>query len=182
MLWFTKQRNKKARNTLICLWGENFRFSDQIQGKFQPFPACFGRIGCRLIRTDMADTAQFLPNQPESKPIRHELSRVGTNRAESARIWKQKKKKTQTRHWCAGNRVGRGCSTLPAASVLSRGKGKIMKNKPLDRGSRRLRFVFKLHAQLRRTLWWWALVCGVVEVWAPVWGLWRWAFVWGSCG
>ena len=41
-----------------------------------------------------------------------------------------------------------------------------MKNKPLDRGSRRLRYVSKLHAQLRRPLWWKTSVCGVVEVWA----------------
>ena len=46
------------------------------------------------------------------------------------------------------------------------GKRKIMKNKPLNHGSRRHQYVSKLHAQLRRPLWRWALVCGVVEVWA----------------
>ena len=30
------------------------------------FPACFGRIGRRPIRPDMADTARFWPNQPDS--------------------------------------------------------------------------------------------------------------------
>ena len=57
-----------------------------------------------------------------------------------------------------------------------------MKNKPLDRGSRRLRFVSKLHAQLRRNLWQWAPVgdlCGGGggSAWRKRWEqrfVWRW--------
>ena len=77
-------------------------------GRFWHISACFGcidRIGRRLMRPDMADTARFWPNQPgfgrispiqrESKPIRRESSRIGANRAESAQI--REKKKSQTR-------------------------------------------------------------------------------------
>ena len=103
MFWFTKQRNKKARNTLICLWGENFGFSGQIQGRFRPFPACFGRISRRPIWPDFG---QISPVWRESKP--------------SQRKSEKKKKKTQTRHRRTGNHVGLKCGTLPAASMLSR--------------------------------------------------------------
>ena len=67
------------------------------------------------------------PIQRESKPIQRESSRIGTNRAESARIrQKKKKKKTQARSdkrvttSDAASRVGRSCGTFGAASVLSR--------------------------------------------------------------
>ena len=133
MLWFTKQRKKKARNTLICLWGENFGFSGQIQGIFRPFPACFGhigRIGRRSIRPNIADTTRFWPVQCKSKPIWHESSHYSANQAESVRIWGKKKKKNsdvaptrrqphQMPHPTWG-RVGRKCGTLLAAFVLSR--------------------------------------------------------------
>ena len=39
-----------------------------------------------------------------------------------------------------------------------------MKNKPLDRSSRQLQYVYKLHAQLRWPVWRCDSVCGVVEV------------------
>ena len=55
----------------------------------------------------LAESARFGANQ----------SRIGANRAESVRI--RKKKKAQTWHQREGNRVGLGCGTLPAASVLS---------------------------------------------------------------
>ena len=58
----------------------------------RPISACFGR---QLIRPDMA-------------------SRVGANPR------KKKKKKAQTQHWRAGNRVGLECDTLPAVYMLSR--------------------------------------------------------------
>ena len=72
------------------------------------FSAYFGRIGRWPIRPDMADTARFGPNQP----IRRESSRIGANRAASARIepsWREseKKKKNADAVRRAGNRVGR---------------------------------------------------------------------------
>ena len=60
------------------------------------------------------DFGRISPIRRESKPIRHESSRIGANRAESARIReKKKKKKTQTRFNVratasdAASRVGR---------------------------------------------------------------------------
>ena len=64
-------------------------------GLFRPFPTCFGHIGRRLVRLDMADTAQFWPNQPGSariKPYWRESSQVGTNPRK-----KKKKKKRRRR-------------------------------------------------------------------------------------
>ena len=92
-----KKRKKKA----------SFGFFGHIQGQFRPFSACFGRIGRRPIRPDMADTARFWPNQSGSTRIE----------ADSARI-RGKKNADAVRH--AGNRIGRGCGTFGAASVLSR--------------------------------------------------------------
>ena len=93
---------------------------------FDRFPACFGRIGGRYfpIWPIRPDFGRISPIRRESKPIRHESSRIGANRAESARI-REKKKKTQTRSdaWAtasdAASRVGRGCGTPGATSVLS---------------------------------------------------------------
>ena len=59
------------------------------------FKADFDHFGHRPIRTDMADTAQFWPNQPSS-------ARIGANRAKSVRI---REKKNYTPHRCVGNRV-----------------------------------------------------------------------------
>ena len=52
--------------------------------------------------------ARFWPNQPGSAQVE----------TESARI-REKKKKAHKRHRRVGNRVGLGCGTLPAVSVLS---------------------------------------------------------------
>ena len=100
---------------------ESFGFSGHIQGQFRPFPACFGRfpacfgrIGRQPIRPDFG---RISPVQRKSKPIQHESSRISANRAESARIQEKKKKNTDADRR-AGNRVGRGCGTSGAVSVL----------------------------------------------------------------
>ena len=59
-------------------------------GCFRRISACFGSRPIRL------DFGQISPVQRESKPIRHESSRIGANRAESTQI-REKKKKKQTR-------------------------------------------------------------------------------------
>ena len=103
------------------IWGQNFGCSDEFQGRFRPFSACFGRIGLisrRPTRLDMVDTARFWPNQPnllQIEPHRRELSRVGAH--------SKKKHRRGTDAWSttsdAMSRVGLGCGTLPVASVLS---------------------------------------------------------------
>ena len=73
----------------------SFGFSSHIQGRFRPFPACFGRIG----RPDMADKARFWPNQSGSTRIEADSARIKPHRRESSRVSAnpRKKKKTQTR-------------------------------------------------------------------------------------
>ena len=99
----------------------SFRFYSHTQGRFRPFPACFGLFpACfGLIRpisglfrpyrqyrppadtSDMADTARFWPNQPDSARIEADSARIEPHRRESSRVGsnprKKKKKKTQTR-------------------------------------------------------------------------------------
>ena len=69
-------------------------------GRFRPVPAVFRPISAVsaagrydpiwLIRPDFG---RISPIRRESKPIRHDSSRIGANRAESARIQEKKKKK-----------------------------------------------------------------------------------------
>ena len=126
----------------------SFGFSGHIQGRFRPFPACFGRfstcfghISRRPIRPNMADTARFWPNQPglarieadsariephrrESKSIRHESSRISANQAESARIEPSRrefeKKKKRRRGPTRGQPRRTQVPTSGATSMLSR--------------------------------------------------------------
>ena len=94
----------------------SFGFDSHIQGRFRPFPACsgrfsayFGRIGRRSIRPDMADTARFWPNQPDSARIEADSARIEPHRRESSRVGAnpRKKKKIADAVRRAGNRVGR---------------------------------------------------------------------------
>ena len=94
-------------------------------GRFRPVPAVFRPILAESAagRYDpiwpiRPDFGQISPVRCESKPIRHELSRIDTNRAKSAQI-REKKKKNADAVLRVGNRVGRGCGTSGAASVLS---------------------------------------------------------------
>ena len=94
----------------------SFGFYSHTQGRFRPFPACFGlfpacfgrfpacfghigSIGRRPIRPDMADTARFWPNQPDSTRIKADSTRIEPHRRESSRVGAnpRKKKKNQTR-------------------------------------------------------------------------------------
>ena len=111
MRWFTKQRKKKARNTLLCLGGENFGFSSQIQGRFRPVSAVsvVGRYD--PIWSIQPDFGRNSSVWRESKPIWHESSQVGMNP-------RKKKKKTQTWHRHTGNRVGR---RVPRRAALDAG-------------------------------------------------------------
>ena len=69
-------------------------------GLFWPFPACFGRIGHWSIRTDMADTARFWPNQPDSERIEADSTQIEPRQRESSRVGpnlRKKKKKKKLR-------------------------------------------------------------------------------------
>ena len=103
----------------------SFGFDSHIQGRFRPFPACSGRFsayfGRRPIRPDMADTARFWPNQPDSAQIEADSARIEPHRRESSRVGANpRKKKIADAVRRAGNRGGRGCGTSGAVSVLSR--------------------------------------------------------------
>ena len=80
-------------------------------GLFRPFSGLY-----RQYRppADMADTARFWPNQPDSARIEADSARIEPHRRES-----EEKKKNPDAVRRAGNRVGRGCGTSGAASVLS---------------------------------------------------------------
>ena len=121
----------------------SFRFYSHTQGRFRPFPACFGLIRpiSGLFRpyrqyrppADTSRYGRYGPILAESARFGANRSRFGTNRAALARIEPsrresektKKKKKTQTRSDAratasdAESRVGRGCGTPGAASVLS---------------------------------------------------------------
>ena len=69
-----------------------------LKADFGRFLACFGRIGRRPIRPDMADMARFWPNQPDSARIEADSARIEPHRRKSSRVGANpRKKKTQTR-------------------------------------------------------------------------------------
>ena len=114
MPWFTKQRKKKARNTLLWFWGDNFGFSSQIQGRFQPVSAIsdmFRPYQSPADRPDMADMARFWPNQLSLAQIEADSAWIEPHRRESSRVGanlrKKKKKKNADAVRHVGNRVGR---------------------------------------------------------------------------
>ena len=99
MPWFIKKKKEECK---FCLFRPYSRPISAVSGKFRPFPACFGRIDRRPIRPDMADTAQFWLNQPDSTRIEADLARIKPHWHKSSRGGvnprkKKKKKKTQTR-------------------------------------------------------------------------------------
>ena len=107
----------------------SFGFSGHIQGRFRPFPACFGLFRPYRPPADTTRYGQYSPILAESARFDVNRSRFGTNQAASARIRVKKKKKKPRRGPTRGQprrtprpasrRVGRGCSTPGATSVLS---------------------------------------------------------------
>ena len=89
---------------------------------FRHVSACFGRIGRRPIWPIRPDFGRISPIRRESKPIRHESSRLGANRAESARIREKKKKKKPRRGPTRGQprRTPRPASDAGAAPLVPR--------------------------------------------------------------
>ena len=105
----------------------SFGFSGHIQGRFRPFPACFGLFRPYRPPADTTRYGQYSPILAESARFDVNRSRFGTNQAASARIREKKKKKNADAVQRAGNRVphrtratASRCSTSGAASMLSR--------------------------------------------------------------
>ena len=116
MPWFTKKERRMQVSDFPAIFKADF-------GIFRPFSSL-----SRLYRPP-ADTTwcgRYGPILAESTRFGANRSRFGTNRAASARIepsWREsekKKKKIADAVQHPGNRVGRGCGTSGAASVLSR--------------------------------------------------------------
>ena len=125
------------KNTLLCLDSQK-KERRQVLAIPAIFKANFGRFRhvsavsaagwYYLIWWIWPDFGQISPVRRESKPHRHESSRNVANRAASARIREKKKKsrrgptRGQSRRTLRPSslRVGRGCGTSGAASVLSR--------------------------------------------------------------
>ena len=116
--------HKKSKNNA------SFGFSGHIQGRFRPFlayfgrfPACFGCIGRRPIRPDMAVMARFWPNQPGLVRIEADSARIEPHRRESSRVGaypRKKIKKKCRRGPTRGQSRRTRYSTSGAASVLYR--------------------------------------------------------------
>ena len=114
---FTKQRKKKARNTLICPWGDNFGFFGHIHGRFRLVSAVLVIGRYDLTWPIRLDFGRISPVQRESKPIRHESSCIDANPRE------KKNADVASTRWTprpTSGHVRRRCGTLPAVSVLSR--------------------------------------------------------------
>ena len=102
-----------------------FGFSGHTQGRFRPVSARFGlfRPFSGMFRpyrqyrppadtADMADTARFWPNQPDSARIEADSARIEPHRRES-----EKKKKNPDAVRRAGNRVERRVPRRTASDV-----------------------------------------------------------------
>ena len=121
------------KNTLLCLDSQKKERRKQVSAFPTIFKADFGRFRQVLAVSVVSaassydpiwlirpDFGRISPVRHESKPIQHESSHIGTNRAESARIREKKKNADADRR--ADNHLRRGCCTSGAASVLSRQK------------------------------------------------------------
>ena len=93
---------KKERRRQVSAFSAIFKADF---GRFRPVSTVSASSRYDPIWPIRLDFGRISLVRHESKPIRHESSRIGANRAESAWIW-EKKKKVDT-DWRAGNRIGR---------------------------------------------------------------------------
>ena len=129
------------KNTLLCLDSQKKERRRQVLAFPAIFKANFGRFRQVSAVSDLfrpyrpsANTTRYGRYGPflaESTQFSANRSRFGTNQAALAQIepsWREseKKKKNADADRRVGNRVGRGCGTSGAASVLSRTKAGIM--------------------------------------------------------
>ena len=115
MPWFQKKERRMQVSDFPAIFKADFGLFRHISAVFWPVSAesavsTAGRYD--PIWPIRLDFGRISPVRRESKPIRHESSRIGANRTESVRI-REKKKKMQTR-------CDTRATASDAASVLSR--------------------------------------------------------------
>ena len=121
MPWFTKKERRRQVSAFPAIFKADFGCFRYVSAVFRPVSAVLAAGRYDSIRPNFG---WISPVRHESKPIRcesshiGESSRIGVNRAESARIQEKKKKKNADMDWHADNHVWRGCGTSGAASML----------------------------------------------------------------
>ena len=109
MPWFTKKERRMQVSDFSAIFKADFGRFRRISAVFRPVsavPAVLATSRYDPIWPIRLYFGQISSVRRRLKPIRHELSRIGTNRAESVRI-REKKKKNADAVWHAGNHVGR---------------------------------------------------------------------------
>ena len=127
MPWFTKKERRMQVSDFPAIFKADFGRFRHISAVFRPVSAVSAASRYDLIWPIRPDFGRISSIRCKSKLLRHESSRIGANWAESARIREKKKKRRRglTRgqpHWTprlVSRRVGRGCGTSGAASMLS---------------------------------------------------------------
>ena len=94
-------------SAFLAIFKADFGRFWRVSAVFRPVSAVSAASRYDSIWPIRPDLGRISPVQRELKPIRHESSRIGVNRAELARIREKKKKKNADNIRRAGNRVGR---------------------------------------------------------------------------
>ena len=89
MPWFTKKERRRQVSAFPAIFKADFGRFRHVSAVFRPISAVSAAGRYDPIQPDFV---RISPVRRESKPIRHESSRIGANRAESARIRNKKKK------------------------------------------------------------------------------------------
>ena len=104
-------------SAFLAIFKADFGRFRRVSAVFWPVSAISAAGRYDRIWPIRSDLGRISPVRHESKPIRHKSSRIGTNRAESARI-REKKKKNADAVRRAGNRVRR---RVPRRAALDAG-------------------------------------------------------------
>ena len=116
MPWFTKKERRMQVSALTAIFKADFGRFRLVPAVFRPISAVSAAGRYEPIWPIRPDFGRISPIRRESKPIRHESSRIDANRAESARI-REKKKKNADADRRAGNCVGRRVPRRAATDV-----------------------------------------------------------------
>ena len=98
---------KKERRRQVSAFPAIFKADFGLFRHVSAVSGLFRSIGRRPIRPNMADTAQFWPNQPGSVQIKADLTRIESRWHESSRVnVNPRKKKNANADRRAGNHIG----------------------------------------------------------------------------